>query len=273
MIDYILEISFSPDLEDIIQGRLFLTRSTGNVAAGEGILEAYFDTSADGDAALASLRDLDVELRRVDRPRTDWLQLYQQSLQPIFAGRSFVIAPEESLIPRAMERHRLVIPQEQAFGTGSHESTALVIELLERTDLREKRGLDVGSGSGILALAMLRLGAHKVVAFDIDPDAFRPLRVNRSRNGVAAAEMPIFIGSLDSLRGGRFDVVTMNILPEVVVSSLAALERHVDGVLIVSGILDVQRQSVLDACARHRLGLVDESRRGEWWAGSFRVSS
>src|SRR5581483_80035 len=92
----------------------------------------------------------------VDRPRVDWLQLYQQSLQPLFIGRSFVIAPDASLIPPDTGRHELIIPQELAFGTGSHESTALCIELLEELDLRGKRVLDAGAGSGILALAMLR---------------------------------------------------------------------------------------------------------------------
>ncbi len=106
-------------------------------------------------------------------------------------------------------------------------STALAIEMLEGINLRSGRGrgLDIGSGSGILALAMLRLGARKAIAFDIDLDAFRPLRENRQRNGVAAEEMPIFIGPLDAMRGGRFDVITVNILPEVIIPAAAARNR------------------------------------------------
>src|SRR5581483_3351922 len=203
--DYILEIVVPSELEDIVQGRLFLTRSTGSMSMREGTLSAYFTTAADRDAAAAALGDLDLDLRPVERERTDWLELYQQSLQPLLLGRSFVIAPEASLIPEGSGRHALVIPQEQAFGTGAHESTALAIELLERVDLRGHLGLDIGAGSGILALAMLQLGARKVIAFDIEIDAYRPMRENRARNHASA--LPIFIGTIDALRGGRFEII------------------------------------------------------------------
>ncbi len=257
MTDYILEICFVPELEEIVQGHLFLTRSTGNVATGPGRIEAYFPTAADRDAAAALFPAM--RLRRSERPQVDWLQLYQQSLQPIFIGRSFVIAPDASLIPPDSGRYALVIPQEQAFGTGSHESTALCIELLEEIDLRGKRVLDVGSGSGILALAMLRLGARKAMAFDNDLDAFAPLRENPIRNGVRIAS---FIGTLDALRGGgTFDVITMNIALEVIVSMLPRVTEHLDGVIIVSGILAERR----DEIAR-RMRVVQERTKGEWWA-------
>jgi len=251
---YILEISFTPELEELVQGRLFLTRSTGSVVVQPGIIEAYFDGVADRDAAAAWFENSIA----IDRPRVDWLQLYQQSLQPIFIGRSFVIAPDASLIPPDSARHALVIPQEQAFGTGSHESTALCIELLEEIDLRGKRVLDIGSGSGILALAMLRLGARKAMALDNDLDAFAPLRENSTRNGLRIAS---FIGTLDALRGGTFDVITINIVLEGIVSMLPSVTEHLDGVLIVSGILAERRDEIAG-----RMRVVQERTKGEWWA-------
>jgi ribosomal protein L11 methylase PrmA len=113
---------------------------------------------------------------------------------------------------------------------------------------------------------MFRLGAQKVVAFDNDLDAFRPLRENQARNGVA---LPLFIGSVEALRGGRFDVITMNILPEVIARLLPEIKEHLDGVLVVSGILIVQRDYVVDVCERRGLRLKDEREKGEWWAGTF----
>jgi ribosomal protein L11 methyltransferase len=264
MTDYILEISFDPDLEEIVQGRLFLTRSAGSASTQVGMITAYFENAEDRDAAAEALKGFDVA--RQERPRVDWLQLYQQSLRPLYIGRSFVIAPDAALIPPNTGRHALVISQEQAFGTGSHESTALCIELLEDIELRGKRALDVGAGSGVLALAMFRLGAQKVVAFDNDLDAFHPLRENQARNGVA---LPLFIGSVEALRGGRFDVITMNILPEVIARLLPEIKEHLDGVLVVSGILIVQRDYVVDVCERRGLRLEDDREKGEWWAGTF----
>lgn len=249
-VDYILRIAFDPELEDVIEGRLFLTRSTGNQLVQPGIIEAYFDSARDRDEAAALFDDAIGS----ERPRADWLQLYQQSLQPLFIGKSFVVAPDPSLIPPDSDRHALVIPQEQAFGTGSHESTALCIELLEELDLRGKRVLDAGAGSGILALAMLRLGARKAFAFDIDVDAFGPLRENAMRNGLNIAA---FIGTLDALRVREFDVITMNILPDVIAPLLA----NVKGTIVVSGILIEQREQIAG-----RVHVVAERTKGEWWA-------
>jgi len=166
----------------------------------------------------------------------------------------------------------IVVPQEQAFGTGSHETTALCIELLESIDIAGKRGLDIGTGSGILAIAMHHLGAAKVIAFDNDRDAYAAMRDNRMRNGVDESKMPMFIGGIESLRGGTFDVVTMNIIPEVIIPLLPEVVRHVGRALILSGILVVKRDEVVLAARENGLTLVTERSRGEWWAGWF-VSS
>ena len=264
MSEYILEISCPSDLEETVYGLLFLTASTGSATNADGSIAAYFVTADDREHAASLLRDLPVALRSVERERADWLQLYQQSLQPLFIGRSFVVAPETSLIPAGTTRHALIIPQAQAFGTGSHESTALSIELLEEIDLGGRFGLDIGCGSGILAFAMLRLGARKVVGVDIDPGALAPMLENRARNATPAM---LFIGTLDAVRACKFDVVTMNILPEVIVPLLPIVRQHLGRDLILSGILTSQREDVLGACGG--LTLVSEREKGEWWAGRF----
>lgn len=277
MKDFILDISFDvrdTTLEELVQSRLYLTPSTGSSSAevnGTATISAYFDSAEERDQAAAGLRDLDgIELHATDRERLDWLDRYQQSLEPLFIGEHFVVAPDPALIPSDTARYELVVPQEQAFGTGSHETTSLCIEILETLDVTGKRGLDVGAGSGILALAMCRLGAVQVIALDNDVDAFSALRENRLRNAVGAAQMPLFIGSLDALRGGLFDIVTMNIIPEVIIPLLADVKRHVGESLILSGILVVKRDDVVTACAEQGLSLVEDRSKGEWWAGVFR---
>jgi ribosomal protein L11 methyltransferase len=275
--DYILDIAFDDDDEELVQSRLFLTKSTGSVAVEATLLSAYFDSAADRDAAMELLGGF--ELRAYERQRQDWLANYEQSLEPLLIGDSFVVAPDARLIPPDTARHVLVVPQEQAFGTGSHETTSLCIELLER--MKINRGLDVGAGSGILALAMLRLGAEKVIAFDNDADAYGALRDNRARNGIDPARMPLFIGGVEALRGGRFDVVTMNIIPEVILALLGAVGRMLCAptgrgaqrapTLILSGILVDRAAEVVRACENRGLRLAEERKKGEWWAGSFRI--
>jgi ribosomal protein L11 methyltransferase len=277
--DFILEISFDvrdTALEEIVESRLYLTPSTGSSSIeinGTTTVSAYFDTAGDRDAAAREMADVEgIELLAADRERVDWLDRYQQSLEPLFIGERFVVAPDAALIPAGTPRHTLIVPQEQAFGTGSHETTSLCIEILETIDVAGKRGLDVGSGSGILALAMCRLGAESVIAFDNDADAFAALRDNCVRNGINDARMPIFIGSIEALRGGVFDIVTMNIIPEVIIPLLGEVRRHLGGSLILSGILVVKREDVVRACAGHGLVLADERAKGEWWVGVFQCA-
>jgi len=274
--DFILDISFDAcdtTLEDLVQSRLYLTPSTGSSSSetnGTTTISAYFDDANVRDGAARDFVDVDgIDLHASDRERIDWLDRYQQSLEPLYIGERFIVAPDASLIPLDATRHALVVPQEQAFGTGSHETTSLCIEILETLDVAGKRGLDIGAGSGILALAMCRLGARQVIAFDNDVDAFAALRDNRVRNGIDDARMPIFIGGIEALRGGAFDVVTMNIIPEVIIPLLAEVKQHVNGSLILSGILVIKRDDVVRACAEHGLQIVDERTTGEWWAGRF----
>ena len=285
IIDYILEIAFDARdvaLDEKVQARLYLTPSTGNTSNdvnGTMIVSAYFDSAAERDAAMRDIAGVGgIEVRSAERERVDWLDVYQQSLEPLFIGETFVVAPEGRLIPPGARPHVLVIPQEQAFGTGSHETTSLCIELLESLDLRGRRGLDVGSGSGILALAMLRLGAAKAIAFDVDPDAFGALRDNRIRNDVDAARMPLFIGGIEALRGGVFDVVTMNIIPEVIIPLLPEVIRRAGSqpapgraespsYVLLSGILTTRRGEIVSAADALGWRVARERSKGEWWAG------
>jgi ribosomal protein L11 methyltransferase len=267
VIDYILAIEFEdPASEDVILSRLFLTASTGSTST-QNTVEAYFDSALDRDAAAKMFGEF--ELQPFDRERRDWLELYQQSLQPLFIGSRFVVVPDASLLPPDSDRLTLIVPQEQAFGTGSHETTWLCIELLESLPLSGKLGLDVGAGSGILALAMHRLGARKVLAFDNDNDAYGALRDNRIRNGVPEQAMPLFIGGVESLGRGTFDVISMNIIPEVIIPLLGdiAARLDADGRLILSGILIAKRDDVIDAAREHGLAPISERTKGEWWAG------
>lgn len=263
MIDYILEITGD---EELIHARLYLTAFTGSTSS-DGTIEAYFDRAEDRAAAAELLGEFG--LRAIERERVDWLERYEQSLEPMVIGERFVVAPDASLLPRDGERLTIVVPQEQAFGTGSHETTSLCIEMLESLELRDRRGLDVGSGSGILAIAMLKLGASKVIAFDNDVDAYGALRDNTMRNDV---DLEVFIGSIEALRGGAFDVLTMNIIPEVILPLLPDIVSRMAGgaLLILSGILVVKRDVVTDGALAHGLELVREREKGEWWAGVFR---
>ena len=276
MRDFILELTYEADssLDEAVQSELYLSSSSGNSmieSTGVVRLAAYFDNAEDRDAAAARFAALKVKTNVFDRERLDWLDVYQQSLTPIYIGDRFLVAPDPSLIRAESDRLTIIVPQEQAFGTGSHETTALCISALERLPVEGRRMMDVGAGSGILAIAAYRLGALRVIAFDNDVDAYGALRDNRLRNAVPDEAMQVFIGSVEALRGGTFDVITMNIIPEVILPLLPEVLTHLSpqGLLLLSGILVTRRNDVVDAASAAGLTVQSEAERGEWWCGVF----
>lgn len=177
----------------------------------------------------------------------DWLSEYRRHARPLQVGQRLWIDPNPAspTTPPA-GRHRLLIEPRQAFGTGSHESTRLVLEVLEELPLEGRSVLDVGCGSGILALAARLLGAREALAFDIDPAA---VFVARQTVAVQSPLLPValFAGTARALRRGRhFDVVLANMIPAEFLPYLEELCCLVGehGTLVLSGVMADQRAAV-----------------------------
>ncbi len=275
MLDYVLEIRYPSDrrdLEDQVESVLFLSLCSGSsieAAGDETVVSCYYPDPAsrnEGRRILGDREGITVRLR--DEPHVDWLERYEHSLSPMLVGERFVVAPNPALINEP-DRIALIIPQERAFGTGSHESTALCLEMLETLDLGNSRALDIGTGSGILAIGMARLGAPRVVAFDNDIDTFGVATRNLQRNGLRSSDVRLFFGTPAAIhRAARFDVVTMNILPGVIIASLGQVVPLLapGARLILSGIVTEAADEVRTAALSHGLKVEHELSRGEWWS-------
>lgn len=197
----------------------------------------------------------------------DWLAEYRRRARPQEIGRRFLVdsrEPGEAEIPIGSDRILLRIPARTAFGTGSHESTQLAIELMEELSIEGLRVLDVGTGTGILAFAALLLGADEVIGLDIDPAAalmaLENCNLNQLRPRLAG-------GTVDCIRPARrFDLALVNVLPERIRASLASIVDHlpVGGEMVVSGLLVEQQVPYLQELSE--LGLVEKRscRSGEW---------
>lgn len=183
----------------------------------------------------------------------DWSQSWKVGLEAIEVSDRLVVRPSfVAFEPRAGQRE-LIIDPGQAFGTGGHASTSLVLEwvdVLSRDFTPQTRVLDVGTGTGVLALAALALGAGRAVGFDLDPLAAIEARAWAQENGLAD-RFEVFAGGIEALAAAPFDLVLANLLRREllpIVSELARCTRS-GGQIVLSGLLAAEGHKVEEVMA------------------------
>ncbi len=165
----------------------------------------------------------------------------------------------------------IAIDPSTGFGSGHHETTRLCLELLQATDVAGRRAIDVGTGSGVLAIAAWKLGAFRVVAVDNDPDALRNARENVVRNGAETA-VDVRDGDLASLSVEPADVVTANLTGAVIRRYALALREltRPGGRLIVSGFNPEECEDVIRSLASLAMTAERQAGEGDWAGASLR---
>ncbi len=214
-----------------------------------GLFSTDTDLRALEKELLSSLRLKSLPLHRVDeladRP---WEREWMKDFQAMSFGDRLWVSPEAFEVDAEDEPNAVIVRLDPglAFGTGSHPSTALCLRWLDGLDLAGQRLLDYGCGSGILAIAALRLGARSAVALDSDSQAITATRENARKNGV---EDSLFVTQDVAEITGAFDIVVSNILAEPLVQNAGDISDRVapHGLLALSGILVNQAGSVVDA--------------------------
>jgi ribosomal protein L11 methyltransferase len=226
------------------------------------ILEALWHLSRITPIPEATFRDVVEE---------DWSLAWKKNYRPLRVGRHFVIVPSWMETELRAEDVPIRLDPGMAFGTGMHPTTQLCLQAVEDFAAAGKSVIDLGCGSGILAIGAVLLGAAPVTAVDIDPEAVRIARENFRENGVADG-IRAACGSLDDLLDGRLgaksaDLVLANILAVVLAQMLSdGLGRLVNpgGVLVLSGILEEQSATVERAIADAGLSLQGRRQFDDW---------
>ena len=216
------------------------------------------------DAAEAGLVETEIVADR------DWNAQWEASLQPIEAG-PFVVAPSWTEVPPDLAGRRILrIDPKMAFGTGYHETTRLVLRLLADVVPEGARVLDLGTGTGVLALAALSLGAETALGVDIDPWSVANGHDNAALNGLAD-RLVVREGSLDVVPEAGFDLVVANIIRSVLEPLLPELvARAAPGApVVLSGLLATERERVVDVMQSLGASLTAEGTENEWWGGVF----
>jgi len=205
----------------------------------------------------------------------DWAESWKANFQPISLGRRLMVIP--AWLDPALDPGDIAIRLDpgMAFGTGTHPTTQLCLEAIERHLRPGQRLLDLGTGSGILAIAAAKLGAGAVLALDIDDEAVRVAGENTRANGVGE-QVRVAAGSLAEVLAGKFGpewqaspLVVANILARVIVKLMGeGLEETVapGGLLVVSGILDSQAYEVIAALKAAGLTIAAQEHNEEWVA-------
>lgn len=221
----------------------------------------FFTAAVDRDAALAVLPSQfpDLVFTPIDVPDEDWAARSQASLRAVQVGSIIVAPPWDVPSGRPIP---IIIQPSMGFGTGHHATTRLCLAALQALDLRGRSMLDVGTGSGVLAIAARRLGAARVVAIDDDPDAIQAARDNLALNDGVQVELQTV--DLRSSQRGRFDVVTANLTGGLLIQAAARL-RDVcaqPGHLVLSGFMTQEEPAVLAAYGT--LGVDARAQEDEW---------
>ncbi len=206
-------------------------------------------------------------------PDTDWEESWKENYPPQIIGESLAVVPYWMAEEEFEGRNKVILDPGLTFGTGAHPSTRMVMETMEKWVKKGDSCLDLGSGSGILSIAALHLGAKTAVGVDIDPKAENIARENAAYNGFAAPEFTALTGNvtadramMETLRQRHYDVVLVNIVADVIIGLAPVLPNFLDenSVVILSGILDSRFDEVVAALQKAGLTILSHREMEEW---------
>jgi ribosomal protein L11 methyltransferase len=254
---------------------------------GVAYLNFYLEEDADKDAILKDVREalddlrnfMDIGEATIEESQTedkDWINNWKQYFHQFYVDDILIVPSWEEVKEEDKDKMILHIDPGTAFGTGMHETTQLVIRQLKKYVTPDTEMLDVGTGSGILGIVALKLGAKHVLGTDLDPCAVPAVAENKEANQIADETFDMVIGNIiddkaiqDQAGYEKYDIVTANILADVIIPIAGIVDRFLKpgGVFISSGIIYMKEEEVKDAINNNsNLQLSKVVNQGDWRA-------
>ncbi|MFZ5875598.1 MAG: 50S ribosomal protein L11 methyltransferase [Nitrospirota bacterium] len=268
-----ISLRIKPEFAEILGEALIARGSAGVWESEPGWITAYFPAASDPRAVKELLEEMAVSLGQGDCVISpvndqDWIATWKASVTTLRVTPRLTIVPSWRGYAEAPGERVVILDPEMAFGTGHHETTRMCLEWLDERLQRGDRPtvFDLGTGSGILAIAAAKLGAGRVTACDIDPLARETAVRNTAANGVSESVSVVAAGPPDRI--GRYDVVVANLTADDLIALMPEIAQRVEptGETILSGILQTREADVVASLAAHGLGVADRRTAGEWVA-------
>ena len=245
----------------------------------KGLIHIYIEPDSNPKEAVSFLKErfgsaeISCEISLESVHEDDWANNWKKFFKPLEIGQKLAICPEWEHYDNKENRAVLRIDPGMAFGTGTHETTRLCMLLLEKYIKPGDNMLDVGSGSGILSIASILLGAESATGVDIDSVAVRTSLENSRLNKVDG-KFTAIAGNLVDKVNGTFDIIAANIVADVILLLLGDIGAFLKngGALILSGIIDTREQDILNALAALDFEVLDVLREKGWTAVAVRAA-
>ena len=260
---------------------------------GVAYLSFYLEEDADKEQILTNVRAaldelksfMDIGEATIEESQTedkDWINNWKEYFHQFYVYDILIVPSWEEIKEEDKNKMILHIDPGTAFGTGMHETTQLVIRQLKKYVTKDTMLLDVGTGSGILGIVALKLGARHVIGTDLDPCAVPAVEDNKEANQIPEEDFELLIGNIiddkavqDQVGYEKYDIVAANILADVLLPLTPVIVNHMKkgAYYITSGILDVKEDVVVNAVKEAGLTLVEVTRQGEWVSVTARKDS
>ncbi len=252
---------------------------------GTARVSFYLDEDADVDEVLKGVREGIEEYRQFvdmgagtitasETEDKDWINNWKQYFKPFTVDHILIKPTWEELPPEHADKLLIQIDPGTAFGTGKHETTQLCIRQLEMYVKPGMKVLDLGTGSGILGITAIKLGAESVFGTDLDENAITAVGENLEANGIPSSQFSVIQGNIiddvsvqDAAGYECYDIVVANILADVIIMIQKQVPAHLKhgGIFISSGIIDMKEEAVREALlSNNELEILETTRQGEW---------